>query len=384
MDRRNFIKIGGAFAGGLGVGNLLHAQQMPPMQQGQAQNSGAPSTPADFTVKIGTVLVELAPYRSLSTIGYNGTSPGPLIRLREGKPVTIDVINDTDTPELVHWHGLLIPSEVDGAEEEGTPMVPPHGRYRYQFTPGPAGSRWYHSHTMAGADLHRSTYTGQYGFFYIDSGKDPGKYDQEHFLALRDWEPFLANEDEDDEDEDPNAPKPEKPERMPRGANGYEAVYRVVSINDKLMGGGPPIQVKAGQRVLFHFLNACATSNRKIAMTGHKFQVFALDGNPVANPQAVDVIAMGPGERVDAFVEMNRPGVWALGATADADRNAGLGHHRRIRKSEGAAAVFAAGQSRLGLHGFWPPDRAAGAGGNDRHDHREDSRRRARVQPLDH
>ncbi len=80
MDRRNFIKIGGAFAGGLGVGNLLHAQQMPAMQQGQAQNSGAPTTPADFTVKIGTVLVELAPYRSLSTIGYNGTSPGPLIR----------------------------------------------------------------------------------------------------------------------------------------------------------------------------------------------------------------------------------------------------------------------------------------------------------------
>ena len=141
------------------------------MQQGQTQNSGAPSTPADFTVKIGTVLVELAPYRSLSTIGYNGTSPGPLIRLREGKPVTIDVINDTDTPELVHWHGLLIPSEVDGAEEEGTPMVPPHGRYRYQFTPGPAGSRWYHTHTMAGADLHRGTYTGQYGFFYINSGK---------------------------------------------------------------------------------------------------------------------------------------------------------------------------------------------------------------------
>ncbi len=161
--------------------------------------------------------MELAPYRSLSTIGYNGTSPGPLIRVREGKPVTIDVINDTDVPELVHWHGQLIPSEVDGAEEEGTPMIPPHGRHRYQFTPGPAGSRWYHTHTMAGSDLHRGTYTGQYGFFYIDSGKDPGKYDQEHFLALRDWEPFLANEDEDDEDEDPNAPMPEKPARMPPG-----------------------------------------------------------------------------------------------------------------------------------------------------------------------
>jgi len=104
MDRRNFIKVGGALAGGLGLGRLLPAQQapqMPQMQgQGQNQNSGGPQTPADFTLKIAPVLVELAPYRSLSTIGYNGTSPGPLIRVREGKPVTIDVVNDTDTPEL--------------------------------------------------------------------------------------------------------------------------------------------------------------------------------------------------------------------------------------------------------------------------------------------
>src|SRR5579864_5656305 len=138
MDRRNFIKVGGALAGGLGLGRLLPAQQPPQqMPQMQNQNSGAGQTPADFTLKIAPVLVELAPSRNISTIGYNGTSPGPLIRVPEGKPVTIDVINDTDVPELVHWHGQLIPSEVDGADEEGTPMIPPHGRWRYQFTPRP-------------------------------------------------------------------------------------------------------------------------------------------------------------------------------------------------------------------------------------------------------
>jgi FtsP/CotA-like multicopper oxidase with cupredoxin domain len=326
MDRRNFVKLGCAVAAGAGVSRLLTAQTqpMPPMQPTQV--SGAPeTTPADFTLQIAPILVELAPSRAISTVGYSGKSPGPLIRVREGKPVSIDVINDTDVPELVHWHGQLIPSEVDGSEEEGTPMVPPHGRRRYQFTPRPAGSRWYHTHTMAGSDLHRGTYTGQYGFFYIDSGNDPGKYDQEHFLALRDWEPFFANEDEDDEDEDPNAPMPEKPARMRGGANGHEAVYRIVSINDKLLGGGEPIRVKQGQRVLFHFLNASATSNRRVAMTGHKFEVVALDGNPVPSPKPVDVLALGPGERVDAFMTMNRPGIWVLGAVADADRNAGMG-----------------------------------------------------------
>ena len=79
-------------------------------------------------------------------------SPGPVLRMREGKTVSVDVINDTDVPELVHWHGMLIPSDVDGVEEEGTPPVPPRGRRRYQLTPRPAGSRWYHSHAMADAD----------------------------------------------------------------------------------------------------------------------------------------------------------------------------------------------------------------------------------------
>lgn len=328
MDRRDFMMMGGLFAGSLGLDRLLPAratQGAPAMRHVQNRNSANAHVPADFTLDIGPVVVELAPGRNISTIGYNGTSPGPLIRVREGRPIIIDVANHTDSPELVHWHGQLIPSEEDGAEEEGTPMIPPRGRSRYQFRPGPAGSRWYHTHAMAGSDLHRGTYTGQYGFFYIESGKDLGQYDQEHFLALRDWEPILANKDEDDDGQDPNVPMPEKPARMPDGSNGYEAVYRFLSFNDKVMGAGPPIQVKQGDRVLFHFLNACATSNRRIAMTGHRFKIFALDGNPVPNPQAVDVIVMGPGERVDCFVDMNQPGVWALGAIGAAERSAGLG-----------------------------------------------------------
>ncbi len=111
----------------------------------------------DFTLQIAPVTVELAPNRILSTIGYNGTSPGPRLRMKEGVPVTVNVVNDTDVPEFVHFHGLLIPSDVDGSEEEGTPAVPPHGSRRYQFTPTPAGTRWYHTHTMSMDDLHRGS-----------------------------------------------------------------------------------------------------------------------------------------------------------------------------------------------------------------------------------
>jgi FtsP/CotA-like multicopper oxidase with cupredoxin domain len=97
------------------------------------------------------------------------------------------------------------------------------------------------------------------------------------------------------------------------------------SINDKAMGAGEPIRVQPGQKVLMHLLNASASMNRRIALPGHRFQIIALDGNPVPTPQSVDVVDMGPGERVDAIVEMNQPGVWILGTTTDDVRNAGMG-----------------------------------------------------------
>jgi FtsP/CotA-like multicopper oxidase with cupredoxin domain len=303
----------------------------PPSPAASSPTQPPPSGSADITLTIAPVTVELAQDRILSTIGYNGTSPGPVLRMKEGKPTTIDVINQTDTPELIHWHGFTIPSDVDGVEEEGTPYVPPFangvpGRRRYTFTPAPSGSRWYHSHAMSMADLHKGTYTGQFGFVYIEPASNPGAYDQEIFLALRDWEPFFTNQMVDlDEDDDPNAPQPEKPAVLNTAPNGLEVNSIIYSINDRALGAGEPIRVKPGQRVLFHFLNASAIENRRIALGGHKFQVIALDGNPVPNPALVETLFVGAGERVCAVVEMNNPGNWILGEPTDIIRTAGLG-----------------------------------------------------------
>jgi FtsP/CotA-like multicopper oxidase with cupredoxin domain len=117
---------------------------------------GADETTAekpDYTLRIGTGLVELAPDHIVSTTLYNGQFPGPLLRFKEGQQVIVDVHNDTDTRELVHWHGQMIPSDVDGAAEEGTPFVPAHGMQRISFVPRPSGFRFYHTHVVAGADL---------------------------------------------------------------------------------------------------------------------------------------------------------------------------------------------------------------------------------------
>ena len=319
MERRDFLKLAALAT----AGSPLGAQ---PMQMPMGPPPGGLQlTGTEFTLRIAPVTVELAPNRILSTIGYNGISPGPILRMKEGVPVTVNVVNNTDVPEFVHFHGLLIPSDVDGAEEEGTPVVPPRGTRSYKFTPTPAGTRWYHTHTMSMDDLHRGSFTGQFGFLVVEGANNPGNFDQEHYLALRDWEPYFTDMLMDNDDFDPSGPKPEKPAVLDDRPPGLEVASDIFSINDKALGAGEPIRVRMGERVLFHFLNASAIENRHLALPGHKFNVIALDGNPVPTPKLVDSLMLGPGERIDAVVTMNQPGVWILGAPEDPVREGGLG-----------------------------------------------------------
>ena len=206
MKRRDFLKLGGLALAQAEAARLLASQSGAAMSPAAA----TPDSNADYTLHIAPVTVELDRSHILSTIGYNGSAPGPVLRMREGKPVTVDVINDTDTPELVHWHGMLIPAEVDGTAEEGSPLVAAQGQRRFELTPRPAGTRWYHSHAMAMDDLHKGAYTGQFGFVFVEGGNDPGQYDQELFLALRDWEPFFTGTMDDDDDNTHDGPLLEK------------------------------------------------------------------------------------------------------------------------------------------------------------------------------
>jgi FtsP/CotA-like multicopper oxidase with cupredoxin domain len=143
IGRRDVLKLAGSAA-------LVAAA--PGIRRSRAQQGTAASTPegpADYTIRIGSGLIELAPDHIVSTTLYNGQFPGPLVRLKEGQRVVIDIRNDTDTPERLHWHGQIIPVDVDGASEEGTPFIPVHGMRRIAFTPKPTGLRFYHTHVIA-------------------------------------------------------------------------------------------------------------------------------------------------------------------------------------------------------------------------------------------
>jgi FtsP/CotA-like multicopper oxidase with cupredoxin domain len=232
----------------------------------------------------------------------------------------VDLFNDTDIPEYVHWHGFPFSAAIDGTQAENSLSVPPHGHLRYRMTPQLTGSRWVHSHVMTMEDLSVGVYSGQFGFVYVEPNDNLGRYDQEVFLATHEWEPFFLDMDDDD-----NPSAVEEFGETDWGPSMVEVGYRIGSINGKALGHGEPIRVKEGQRVLFHILNASATENIQLALPGHEFIVTALDGNPVPRPRRVPSLDLGAAERVDAIVEMSHPGVWILGSTDEDARGAGLG-----------------------------------------------------------
>jgi FtsP/CotA-like multicopper oxidase with cupredoxin domain len=286
-------------------------------------------------VRIEARAIEIAPKHIVSTITYNGRFPGPLLRFKEGQAVTIVVHNDTDTPEQLHWHGQFVSPDVDGAAEEGTPFIPAHGMRRIVFTPRPSGFRFYHTHNRAGADLHAGQYSGQVGPVYIEPKHDPGDYDREVFLVLKEFEPSFSQGGDMAQDflspatrvrELETAGESTMKASLAKGMpHGYEVGYRYFTINGRMLGHGEPVRVKQGERVLFHVLNGSATEIRSLALPGHSFKVVALDGNAVSTPAQVPVLWLGTAERISAIVEMNHPGAWIMGDLADDDRGHGMG-----------------------------------------------------------
>src|SRR5579872_4144160 len=126
MSRRKFVAGTTAFAG-IALTRLDSAARVFGSVADQDQA-------ADYALRIKASAIEIAPRKIISAITYNGQFPGPLLRFKAGRPVTVAIHNDTDAEEQLHWHGQRVPVDVDGAAEEGTPYIPPHGKRRIAFT----------------------------------------------------------------------------------------------------------------------------------------------------------------------------------------------------------------------------------------------------------
>ncbi len=329
--RRNFLRCAGAAAGGA----LLTPSKLSlALATEGARVVAVPAQQADYTLTIAVKPIELAPDRIVSVTTYNGQFPGPLLRFKEGQPVTVDIHNETDTAEQLHWHGQAIPADVDGAAEEGTPFIPAHGSRRITFTPKPSGFRFYHTRSRGrrsgGGTIQRAGGSGVYR-----AEKQPGRLrprSLSHDEGVRaDAQPgrryamdFLSPAAE-------VAALKEKGETAMKASlakgnpHGYEVGYRSFTINGKMLRHGEPVRVKQGERVLFHVLNGSATEIRSLYLPGHSFTIVATDGNPLPQPVRVPGLWLGTAERISAVVEMNHPGVWVMGDLADDDRHNGMG-----------------------------------------------------------
>jgi FtsP/CotA-like multicopper oxidase with cupredoxin domain len=299
------------------IGSTAFLPSLAPLATGRAFSAALPASTAkaDHTLRIEPTTLDIGPGVSIRTVTYNGQVPGPLLRMKEGSPVVIDVTNATSTDDIVHWHGLAIGTVPDGAVEEGSPLIAAGKTLRYSFTPKPAGTRWYHTHAMAMGDLKLAAYTGQFGFLLVEGREPSPHYDREVNLAVHHWEPSFVPMVETMRAESSNMPQ----------TTGSDVGYKYATFNGHMLGAGEPIRVRKGERVMMRLLNASATENVVLALPAHTFRVIAMDGNPVPRPRSVEVLSLAVAERVDVIVEMNSPGVWVLGSTLEAERTKGLG-----------------------------------------------------------
>jgi CopA family copper-resistance protein len=256
----------------------------------------------------------------------NGSVPAPVLRWKQGERVTLDVTNKLATDSSIHWHGLILPSAMDGVPHisENFTGIKPGESFRYQFDVKQSGTYWYHSHSGF------QEQTGAYGAIIIDPAEPPHySYEREHVIVLSDWS--------DEDPEDIYA----KLKKMSHYYNTRERtagdswsdiqsygwnkawnrrkMWNSMRMSDRdisdvtgktytfLMNGQTPADnwtglFNKGERVLLRIINASAMTLFDVRIPGLKMMVVAADGQYV-DPINVDEFRIGVAETYDVLVD---------------------------------------------------------------------------------
>jgi len=312
--RRRFVQ-GLALAGVAGSGLLrAPAQAMTP-----ATLSGR-----EFDLAIGPAMLDITG-RARPAVAVNGSVPAPLLRWREGDTVSVRVSNHLpDAPSSIHWHGLLLPANMDGVPGMSFDGIAPGESWLYRFTLKQSGTYWYHSHSLF------QEQAGLYGPIIIDPLQPPPyRHDREHVLLLSDWTDLA----------------PDALFRRLKKAPTYDNLYRrtagdflrdarrdglretladrgmwgrmrmtptdLSDVNGNtytyLLNGQPPAAnwtglFRPGEKVLLRLVNAGAMTYFDVRIPGLKMTVVAADGQYV-HPVTVDELRIAAAETYDVIVE---------------------------------------------------------------------------------
>lgn len=242
-----------------------------------------------FRLSVGVVRWWILPDVAVGAYAYNGQVPGPLIRLAQGDRVRFHVTNDLAEPTSVHWHGVRVTNEQDGAPPLTQAAIPPGGTHTYEFSVPDAGTYWYHTHVHA----DRQQALGLYGALIVDPRGRKRSYDREAVVVLGEWT------------------VKEGRTYPAMDMDGLRPNY--FTINGKAYPATEPLRVKVGERVRIRFIGAGQLVH-PMHLHGQPFRIVETDGNPVppAARLTKDTVLVGPGERYDVEFVAERPGRWLL------------------------------------------------------------------------
>ncbi len=331
-SRRTFVKglaIGGAAAS---VGLL----RQPAWAQSRQRQESAVLSGTEFDLRIGETEVNLTG-AARTALTINDSLPGPLLRWREGDTITLNVSNSLDEDTSIHWHGILLPANMDGVPGLSFSGIHPGQAYRYRFTVKQSGTYWYHSHSGF------QEQQGVYGPLVIEPREpDPVSFDREHVVMLTDWtdespervfkklkkqsdyynfrQRTLTTFVKDVRKQGLSATLEERrmwgQMRMSAAdladVTGYTYTYLM---NGRAPAGNWTGLFTPGEKVRLRFINGSGMSYFDVRIPGLKMTVVAADGLPV-RPVSVDEFRIAVAETFDVIVEPSGQDAFTIFAQA--------------------------------------------------------------------
>lgn len=303
---------------------MRYLLSIPALALGLAASMALPgaATAGEYNLTVDRITIDTGDF-TRSGIGYNGASPGPVLRFREGEDVVINVTNNLSEPTSVHWHGLILPFDQDGVPGISYDGIAPGETFTYRFPIIQSGTYWFHSHT----DFQEPD--GAYGAIVIEpEGREPFRYDREYVVQLTDAHPhagsrimrnlsmmpdyynrqqrtlldFLSDAAEDGLGEtlaDRSAWGDMR--MMPTDIEDLQGFTPLIN------GMGPDQNwtglFEPGERIRLRFINSSAMTYFDIRIPGLKMTVVQADGNNV-QPVTVDELRIGVAETYDVIVHI--------------------------------------------------------------------------------
>jgi FtsP/CotA-like multicopper oxidase with cupredoxin domain len=245
----------------------------------------------DFRIVAEPTQVPLvgAPHPETATLSYNGGTPGPEIRLRQGETLRVKVENRLAEETTVHWHGMRVPNAMDGVPHLTQTPIAPGLEFVYEFDALDAGTYWYHPHQRG----HEQVGRGLYGPLIVEE-PEPIQVDRDVVWVLDDWRLMQDAQISDDFGDR-------------HDVSHAGRVGNTVTVNGRIL---ETFGVRAGERIRLRLINAANARIFGLEFSGHRARVVAYDGQPVTpHEEESGQIVLGPAMRVDLVIDMTgRPG----------------------------------------------------------------------------